>query len=250
MAMVEIARFLKAEASGWRFGEAVWFLFCIAAVVSLSVWWGDGACGIAAAVTGVAYTVLAGKGKRSCFLFGLANTPLYAWISWRSGYYGDMALNLYYLSMMIPGWLAWSRSAHAGGEGAGMVRSELTPRETRLWAAGMAAAAVALYWVLARLGGNRPLCDALTNVLSVAGMVFTVRRLSAQWIMWIAVDAIEIFMWLSVWRRTGAAVSVLLMWVLFLANGVYLWRVWLRSTTRPDAGDCGQTVSQPNAGPF
>jgi hypothetical protein len=54
MAMVEIARFLKAEASGWRFGEAVWFLFCIAAVVSLSVWWGDGACGIAAAVTGVA----------------------------------------------------------------------------------------------------------------------------------------------------------------------------------------------------
>jgi nicotinamide mononucleotide transporter len=233
--MAGILRFLKEEASGWRFSEASWFLFCLAAVVSLSVCWGDGLLGIAAAASGVAYTVLAGKGKRSCFLFGLVNTPLYAWISWQNGYYGDMALNLYYLSMMIPGYLAWSRSAPAGGDGAGMMRSSLSACEIRLWLAGMAAAAAALYWVLTGFGGSRPLCDALTNVLSVAGMVFTVRRLSAQWIMWIAVDAIEIFMWLNVWRRTGAAVSVLLMWILFLINGVYLWRVWLRSTSRESA---------------
>ena len=34
-----------------------------------------------------------------CYAFGLVNAPLYAYLSWRWGYYGDMALNLYYLAM-------------------------------------------------------------------------------------------------------------------------------------------------------
>jgi nicotinamide mononucleotide transporter len=60
-------------------------------------------------------------------------------------------------------------------------------------------------------------------------MVLTVRRCIEQWIMWIAVDLIEVFMWWRVWTETGNSVSVLLMWLLFLANGFYLWRLWAHS---------------------
>ena len=222
--------FLRAEASGWRSGEVAWLVFSAASIVSLSIFWGESVLGTVAAVTGVAYTVFAGKGKRSCFLFGLVNTPLYAWISWRNGYYGDMALNIYYFSMMVPGLMAWSRHM-SGDDKGGIVRSRLSRREALFWMLALAAACLTLYAILVYFGGARPACDAVTNVLSVAGMIFTLRRLSAQWLMWIAVDAVEIFMWLGVWLEKGAQLSILLMWILFLLNGIYLWRVWLRSTS-------------------
>lgn len=223
--------FLKDECKGWRGAEIAWLVFCVASVLALSWWWDEPLLSIIAAATGVAYTIFAGKGKISCFLFGLANAPIYAFISWKSGYYGDMALNLYYTAMMVSGIVSWRRHRTGDGEKT-LVSTSLAPRELALWIAAMALSSLFLWLVLDALGGKRPVCDSLTNVLSVAAMLLTVRRAVEQWALWIAVDAIEIFMWFKVWEQSGSSVSILLMWVLFLLNGIYLWRVWLRSTVR------------------
>ena len=219
---------MKRLLADWSAVEIVWAAFCLASIVGLSLWWGDGALAVTAALTGMLYTLLAGKGWPACFLFGMVNTPLYAWLSFRAGYYGDMALNVYYFAMMFPGLWAWRRNVDGGGEGA-VVRRALDGRGRVLCAAATALGAAALYPVLVCFGGSRPLCDAFTNVLSIAAMVLTVRRCIEQWIMWIAVDLIEVFMWWRVWTETGNSVSVLLMWLLFLANGFYLWRLWAHS---------------------
>lgn len=182
---------------------------------------------MAAAVSGMMYTLLAGKGKISCYLFGLVNTPIYAWLSWKQGYYGDMALNVYYFAMMFPGIFAWSRNMGAAPAD-GIVRTALGMRGRLVWGAGICIAAIVLWSALSALGGARPLCDSLTNVLSVAAMALTVKRCIEQWVLWIAVDAIEIFMWWDVYCSGGESVSVLLMWLLFLVNGIYLFGLWLR----------------------
>ena len=217
--------FVKGEISGWSAGEIVWILFCQSAIVALSVFWGDSVLGVTAAVAGMMYTLLAGKGKISCYVFGLVNTPLYAWLSWRHGYYGDMALNVYYFVMMFPGLFAWSRNLYAE-PGRGIVKTRLGLCERLVWAAGIVLGALALWPVLAVSGGARPLCDAFTNTLSVAAMMLTVKRCIEQWILWIVVDTIEIFMWYDACQSGGGAVSVLLMWILFLINGIYLFRRW------------------------
>lgn len=220
-----LTAFVRGEFSGWRPGEVLWLLFCLSAIVALSVHWRDSVFGIVAAVSGMMYTVLAGKGKVSCYLFGLINAPLYAWLSWRQGYYGDMALNVYYAAMMFPGFLCWMRNRREN-PGAGIVKTSLAPRERAFWALGIASAALLLWPVLEALGGARALCDSLTNVLSVAAMALTVKRCVEQWVLWIAVDAIEVFMWWSVHSAEGAGISILLMWLLFLVNGIYLLRLW------------------------
>lgn len=219
--------FVRGELSGWRAGEVVWLAFCQSAIVALSLYWRDSVLGIVAAVTGMMYTVLAGKGKVSCYLFGLVNAPLYAWLSWRQGYYGDMALNLYYAAMMIPGFLCWKRNSRPE-IGAGIVKSRLSSCERLFWTLGIAVAALLLWPILDALGGERALCDSLTNVLSVAAMALTVKRCIEQWLLWIAVDAIEVFMWWSVHSADGTGISILLMWLLFLANGIYLLRLWMK----------------------
>jgi nicotinamide mononucleotide transporter len=210
---------------GWSVFELLWGGFCISSIAALSLWWGESALAFSAAVTGMIYTLLAGKAKVSCFFFGMVNAPLYAFLSWREGYYGDMALNIYYFAMMFSGLAAWRRNLESGETGTA-VRRSLGFRGRVMWAAGLLAATVPLWAVLSICGGRDPLSDALTNVFSVAAMVLTVKRCVEQWILWIAVDLVEVFMWWRVWAESGNSVSVLLMWLLFFVNGLYLWRLW------------------------
>ena len=206
-----------------------WSVFCILAIAAVSFAWWDptdvllSSLNLVAAVTGMMYTLLAGRGKMLSFAFGFVNAPLYAYLSYRWGYYGDMALNVYYFVMMIPGYVCWRKNLQAD-PAAGIVRTRLSSRERVAWSAAIAVSAAALWWILTLVHGNRPLCDALTNVLSIAAMVLTVRRCIEQWVMWIAVDAIEVFMW---WKVGESSMALLAMWLLFLADGIYLFALWI-----------------------
>lgn len=206
-----------------------WMAFSMVAIVVISLAWWDrndilhSLLALVAATTGMAYTMLAGRGKIVCYFYGLINAPLYAYLSWRWGYYGDMALNLYYFVMMFPGIICWRRNQVSEGSGE-IVRTRLSVRERWAWAAVIIVATVGLYAVLKAIGGSRPVCDSLTNVMSVAAIVLTVKRCIEQWPLWLAVDAIEIVMWC----RTGAeSMAILAMWALFLVDGIYLFHLWL-----------------------
>lgn len=222
--------FLRDQLAGWRSLEVLWLAFCLISVCALSLYWGDNALGVTAAATGMIYTVLAGKGKISCFLFGLVNTPIYAYLSYCHGYYGDMALNIYYFVMMFPALASWWRNRSQNAV-EGVFRTRLRLRESLLLSLVCAVLTVLLWRVLAAFGGSRPFCDALTDILSVAAMFLTVRRAIEQWLLWIAVDLIEVFMWWKVWSESGNSISLLLMWLLFLVNGVWLFILWLRASS-------------------
>ena len=212
---------------GWRPTEMAWVAFSISSILALSIHWGDSALGMTAAVTGMMYTILAGKGKSACFVFGLINTPLYAYMSFKAGYYGDLSLNVYYFIMMVPGLVAWNRNQSSVSD-AGIIRTKLTAKGRIKLAAACMAGILLLWWALCLSGGNRPFCDSVTNVLSIAAMLLTVRRAVEEWILWIIVDAVEVFMWWRAWNAGEGTISVLLMWLLFLANGIYLLSLWMR----------------------
>ena len=211
-----------------RFKYWAWFSVIVIVAVSLT-WWDPSdvlhsVLGLVAAVTGVMYTLLAGRGRISCYAYGLVNAPLYAYLSWRWGYYGDMALNLYYLVMMVPGLVCWRRNMDTEDKGC-IVRTRLGGNERLVWGAAILTGVAALWAILRLVGGNRPLCDAFTNVFSIAAIILTVRRCIEQWVLWLAVDAIEMFMW---WHTGADSMAILAMWTLFFADGCYCFGLWLR----------------------
>ena len=206
-----------------------WAGFSVLVIVAVSLTWWDpsdvlhSSLGLVAAVTGLMYTLLAGRGRISCYAYGFVNAPLYAYLSWRWGYYGDMALNLYYAVMMVPGFVCWRKNMDAGDKGC-IVRTRLGARERLAWS-GLILVGVAVLWgVLHAVGGNRPLCDAFTNVFSIAAIVLTVKRCIEQWVLWLAVDAIEMFMW---WHTGADSMAILAMWTLFFVDGCYCYALWL-----------------------
>lgn len=211
-----------------------WATFSVLIIAAVSLTWWDSAdvlhssLAFIAAVTGLMYTMLAGRGRVSCYVFGLINTPIYAYLSWRWNYYGDMALNLYYFVMMFPGLFYWRRNMDTEDKGS-IVRTRLSNCE-RIWWSVIILVGVAILWrILLAVGGSRPLCDAFTNVFSIAAIILTVRRCIEQWVLWLAVDLIEMFMW---WHTGADSVAIMAMWTLFFVDGCYCYALWLTPRRR------------------
>ena len=60
---------------------------------------------------------------------------------------------------------------------------------------------------------------------SVLAIILTVKRCIEQWVLWLAVDAIEMFMW---WHTGADSMAILAMWTLFFVDGCYCFALWLR----------------------
>lgn len=224
--MKKIKKFIEGELTGWKTPEILWLLFCCISVIVLSQIMGDNIIGIISALTGVLYTVIAGKGKMSCYFFGVINTLLYGLISFKLKLYGEVMLNWgWYLPMMFAGFFCWKRKTGAQQ----IVRKTALTVKGRIIAALLSAAGIGAYAViLALMNGRSPVLDSTTTVLSVTAMILTVKRCIEQWLIWTAVNVISIIMWLRVYFDCGNSAASLLMWCIALANGIIFFITWFR----------------------
>lgn len=217
---------LKGETTGWKTWELGWMLFCCGMTVGLALYLGDNWLGIVSSLTGTLYALFAGKGKISCYLFGVVNTIAYGWISCGQTLYGEVMLNWgWYLPMMFVGVYFWRRNLNREQV---IVKTRLSWRG-RLIAGAVSLAGIAVYaLVLHYMGDRSPVLDSITTVLSVTAMVLTVKRCLEQWLLWIVVNVVSIWMWLGVYLRGGESGATLLMWCVALANGIIFFIQWSR----------------------
>ena len=213
---------------GWSLPDLL--LLSTAAVLLLALMIYDGAqdvIGIISALTGILYTLLAGKGKALCYIFGIINTILYGYVAYAGGVYGDMALNwLYYLPMMFVGLYTWSR--HTETASGGVFRKKLTSFQ-RMRIIGLTGIGWLILWsLLDHFGGSSPILDGATTALSIAAMILGVMRCFEQWLAWTAVNTLSILMWFRLWQRGEGSLSTLIMWGVFLICGIIFTVQWLK----------------------
>lgn len=216
------------ECRNWHWAEILLMTSALAAIVVIT-WMtgGDNAAGILSAVTGVLYTLLAGKGKSSCYFFGVVNSFLYGFIAMKSRIYGDMLLNWgYYLPMQFVGIFFWLRNYDPE-------KGEVIKKHLSLKGKIIFSLAVLLCWcsfalVLAAFSARSPWLDSATTVLSVGAMILSVMRCFEQWICWTLVNGISIIMWYQVYTSSGNSIATLLMWIIFLVCGIVFGCRWYR----------------------
>lgn len=221
-----LKQWLTGELTGWKTYEVLWLCFSVTATVLIAVQLTDGITGIAAAVTGILYTLLAGKGKISCYLFGIINVLFYGWVSLEQRLYGEVMLNWgWYLPMMFAGWFCWKRNLDKEQT----IRKTALPRKQKLIYALCTVAGIALYTlILRKMNDSQPLVDSATTILSITAMILTVKRCSDQWFIWTVVNTLSIWMWFRAYQLTGGSAAVLAMWVLALVNGIIFYIQWNR----------------------
>jgi len=224
-----VLRHLRGALAGWSAFEIAWLALFTLVNLYLFHAWDDTWIGLVASLSGMVNVVLVAKGKISNYWFGIVAVSLYAWIAWNSAYYGEVMLNaLYFLPMQFVGLVLWQRHRDPQGTADDVEVRWLAPRERWLWGvvsvAGTAAYAVVLGW----LGGTLPAVDSASTVLSVIAMVLMVQRVGEQWVLWIVIDVVSMYMWFYTLTRGGTDVSMLVMWTAYLVNAVYGLVNWLR----------------------
>ena len=105
-----IKQFVKLELSGWEKHE-LYGLIIIASTILFNVLiLNDSIVAIISAICGILYTILAGKGKISCYLFGLTGTCFYSYLAFKNALFGNLLLYIgYYLPMQIIGIFQWKK---------------------------------------------------------------------------------------------------------------------------------------------
>ena len=221
----------QSDCTGWRPLELAWLATAPGVILGHSLFWGDAAPGLLAALTGVWCVILTGKGKRSSFLFGTVNVLLYAWIAFGARYYGEVMLNLlYYFPMNFVGWFAWKGHMN---DATGEVEKHRMSWKTGAAVYALTAAAIFLYGLVLRaLRGGLPFLDSMSTVVSVTAQILSVRRLAEQWLLWIVVDAVTIVLWAVHFAQGQEHISMLLMWSVYLLNAIVMYLRWNREAKR------------------
>lgn len=189
------------------------------------------ALGTLSAVTGVVCVVLVAKRSIWNYLFGLINVTTYALIAYRSQLYGDAILNAaYYLPMQFAGFALWRK--HSSDQSRQSVQSRLMSRRARaVLLTGCAVLTALIGLVLDRFTADpQPYKDAATTLLSVVAQYLMVKAFAEQWILWIAVNAISVAMWIvCLGRGDEHAALMVVMWLCYLANSINGLVVWRRN---------------------
>ena len=232
--MNKIKELVKRELVGWKKWEVIWLLSATAVILGLSIYWKDSAIGIGAALTGIWCVILTGKGKLSSFWIGAVNTILYAIVAWQAKYWGEVMLNLiYYLPTNFIGLYMWSKNMDNNTDE--VVKERLSLKSSIIAYGCVIAATVGYGFVLKMMNGTLPFVDSMSTIFSVFAQILCIKRCMEQWVLWIVVDVVSVCMWVYAFINKTGDLATVLMWTVFLINGIIMLIKWHKDSKKSEA---------------
>ncbi len=227
---MDLINFIKRELNGWGKVERIIFPSIIVFILVTSIYMGDTPVAMVSAVCGISYTILAGKGKISCYYIGLCGTMCYAYLSLVNGLWGNLALYaLYYFPMQILGIFKWRE--HLRSDTHEIEKTRLSIKDRFICLFAVAAGSILLAYVLKVTGDTAPVIDAITTVFSIAGLLLTVKRCIEQWYIWIVVNGLSALMWLNLVLHGSKTLATFMMWTVYFFLGIYFLITWQKDMT-------------------
>ncbi|MFT4822399.1 MAG: nicotinamide mononucleotide transporter [Halioglobus sp.] len=176
---------------------------------------------LAAVVLGVAYLLLAMQESRWCWYAAFASTAIFLFIFWDVSLLMESALQVYYLGMAVYGWQQWQP---------GTVKQE--PLRISRWSPRQHLYAITSIGLLSALSGTLlaqyssaelPFLDSFTTWGSVVTTWMVTRKILENWLYWIVIDGVSIFLYLD----RGLHLTALL-FIIYLVIVVFGYRKWLQ----------------------
>lgn len=181
-----------------------------------------------AVVLGLAYSVLAVRRNRLCWIAGGTSSAILVYLFARQQLPMQSILQVYYVAMSVYGFWHWTRQGDATHR----------PVSTwPLWAHGLACLAIlglsalSARWLALETQAAWPMLDSAVAWASVLATWFVARVKIENWLYWIATDAVLVF--LSI-QQGLAFVALLYLGYLCIATvGFFTWLRVVRSQQAP-----------------
>ena len=176
-----------------------------------------------ALVAGLLYIILAARGLWLCWIFGIISCAIIAFKDFTTlRLYFDGVLQLIYVLMGVWGLIGWRQHRASSGKGSIKVIS-MNLRSQLPWWIVLSLIAFVMAWAVKSLTDVAlPYLDSWTTVFSLFATWLTIRRVVENWLYWILIDLIYIFIF---YRQGAVLFSVLYgVYTAIAVYGYYKWR--------------------------
>ncbi|MBO6576899.1 MAG: nicotinamide mononucleotide transporter [Rhodothermales bacterium] len=172
-----------------------------------------------AVVLAVAYLLLAMRENIWCWLAAFLSTAIYTFVFWNVSLVMESALNVFYMGMAVYGWWQWT---HGGQTDDGVA--------IHTWSARRHIGAIGLILALTLVSGSllgateaaRPFVDSFTTMASVVTTFMVARKVLENWLYWVVIDVVSIWLYLDRGLQSTAALFAL--YVVLAVVGFVQWR--------------------------
>ena len=172
-----------------------------------------------AVILAIAYLLLAIKENSLCWYCAFFSTAIYVWIFGDVSLYMESALNIYYMAMAVYGWYQWQR----GGQ-------DKTGLQISRWSLGNHFLAVGViliatvtsgYLLAANTDARLPYLDSFTTWASVITTVMVARKIIENWLYWVVIDIVSIFLYLD--RGLYQTAGLFVLYIVLAVVGYIIW---------------------------
>ncbi|WP_286233931.1 nicotinamide riboside transporter PnuC [Thalassotalea sediminis] len=173
---------------------------------------------IVAVIASLMYVVLAARESIWCWPAALVSTIIYAVIFYDVYLWMDGLLQVYYFGMAIYGWMCWRQSVNKD--------TLVIQQWSSVWHVKalflLSLVSLAIGWLMANYTPTHfPYIDAATTVFSVFATYLVAQKVLENWLYWIVIDAVSIYLYLA--KDLTPTAMLFVLYVFMASYGYYQW---------------------------
>lgn len=207
---------------GWKPFELAWLFLFLAAQIFAYIQAPDSLLAMISGIAGILCVVFVGKGKISNYLFGLIFAYTYFYVALDNKFYGEMTTTLYvYIPAQFIGYFLWKQNMQSQDKVEVVTAKFLNAKGWLSLISAVVIGSLAFISILKTTDGQSISLDGVTTVLVVAAQLLMILRYSEQWILWIVINILSIWLW-------AETPAMYLMYGAYLLNSVYGYYNWTK----------------------
>lgn len=175
-----------------------------------------------ATLLALAYVILALRQSLWCWPAALLSTLLFTHVMWQSALLSDALLQVYYAAMALYGWWRWQQLRQSAPGATGPVYE--WPWQRHVLLISLTALAGGLLGVLMATYTQADFAylDAQTTVFSVMATWLVARKLVSNWLYWVVIDAVSIYVYAQ--KHLYFLTGLFMLYTIIAIAGYFIWR--------------------------
>jgi nicotinamide mononucleotide transporter len=173
----------------------------------------------------ILYLVLAMRQNIWCWGAALVSTGIYVFLFFDVNLYMESALQLYYIAMAIYGWYAWRHHTNTKED---LHVSTWSKKQHIMAISGILIVTSLSAWLLKNTGADYPWLDSFTTWSAVLTTWMVARKILENWLYWIVIDAVSIYLYLN--KELYVTALLFALYIILCVSGYQLWKKSYRDT--------------------
>lgn len=173
-----------------------------------------------AVALGISYLLLAMRENSLCWYCAFFSTAIYVYIFGDVSLYMESVLNVYYMGMAVYGWLQWQKGG-ANHSGVEIVRWTAKHHIICILVI-LIASVISGYLLSVNTDARLPYLDSFTTWASVLTTVMVARKVLENWLYWIVINSVSIYLYID--RDLDQTAAMFTLYLVLSVLGYVVWK--------------------------